>query len=179
MCRLRAWSVPKRFDAPGENEDAFVVSPDAKRFVVCDGATASFASGRWARLLAAAFVGHPPLDGERLAGARHDYERSFDQRAWPPYRRNAYRRGSYAAFTGLLIWPRERLYAVQAVGDSICVLADGAELVSAFPLADPAAFGQHPVLLSTNEHAGCANALCRRLESALCRNSAPSDVLSH
>jgi serine/threonine protein phosphatase PrpC len=153
MRRLRAWSVPKRFDAPSENEDAFAVNAEATCFAVCDGATESFASGRWARGLAASFVRHPPLDRTSLAGARHDYERSFDQRKWPPYRRNAYRRGSYAAFAGLMIWPRERLYAVQAVGDSICVLADGADVVSAFPIDDPHQFDQRPVLLSTNDHA--------------------------
>jgi hypothetical protein len=153
MRRLRAWSVPKRFDAPSENEDAFAVNADATCFAVCDGATESFAPGRWARALAASFVRHPPLDDALLAGARHDYERSFDQRKWPPYRRNAYRRGSHAALAGLMIWPRERLYAVQAIGDSICVFADGSNVVSAFPLADPRAFSQRPILLSTNDHA--------------------------
>ncbi|NVO16812.1 MAG: hypothetical protein HXX10_22535 [Rhodoplanes sp.] len=159
MRRLRAWSVPKRFDAPSENEDAFAVNAEATCFAVCDGATESFASGRWARGLATSFVGHPPLDDALLAGARHDYERSFDQRKWPPYRRNAYRRGSYAAFAGLMIWPRERLYAVQAIGDSICVLADGPDVVSSFPLADPHQFNRHPVLLSTNDHANVVDGL--------------------
>lgn len=153
MRRVRAWSVPKQLDAPAENEDAFAGNAASTAFVVCDGATESFASGRWARALAAAFVSRAPLDRTLLAGARAVYEQSFDMRKWPPYRRNAHRRGSYAAFVGLMLWPKEHLYAIQAVGDSICVLTEGTTLVRAFPLDSPAAFERRPVLLSTNDHA--------------------------
>lgn len=111
---------------PSENEDAFAANAAATAFAVCDGATESFASGRWARALAATFVSHAPLDRALLAGARATYEQSFDMGRWPPYRRNAYRRGSYAALVGLMLWPKEHLYAVQAIGDSICVVAETA-----------------------------------------------------
>ncbi|MFD2182880.1 hypothetical protein [Rhodoplanes azumiensis] len=174
MRRVRAWSVPKEPEVPSENEDAFAANAAATAFAVCDGATESFASGRWARALAAAFVAHAPLDRTLLAGARATYEQSFDMRKWPPYRRNAYRRGSYAALVGLMLWPKEHLYAIQAIGDSICVVAEGAPagaadtagegdgtangagagptLVRSFPLSTPAAFERRPVLLSTADH---------------------------
>lgn len=180
MRRVRAWSVPKEPEVPSENEDAFAANAAATAFAVCDGATESFASGRWARALAATFVSHAPLDRALLAGARATYEQSFDMGKWPPYRRNAYRRGSYAALVGLMLWPKEHLYAVQAIGDSICVVAEGAAdgapessadaapdgagngaangaaagptLVRAFPLSTPAQFERRPVLLSTADH---------------------------
>ncbi|MFL9827237.1 hypothetical protein [Rhodoplanes sp. SY1] len=178
MRRVRAWTVPKEPEVPSENEDAFAANAAATAFAVCDGATESFASGRWARALAAAFVAHAPLDRTLLAGARATYEQSFDMRKWPPYRRNAYRRGSYAALVGLMLWPKEHLYAVQAIGDSICVVAEGATertregsaavagaghgaddgagarptLVRSFPLSSAAQFERRPVLLSTADH---------------------------
>jgi hypothetical protein len=131
--------------------DALSIRASSGRFALADGATEAFDSGRWAKLLARAWTTTPVVTGGedvadalgRLGRALH---RSWTRRPLAWFAEEKARQGSFATLLGFQLCGTTGWYAV-AIGDSCLFQERAGELRVAFPLADPAEFGQRPALV--------------------------------
>jgi hypothetical protein len=154
----RAFTVAKR---PREtNEDAWQYSRKGVG-VVSDGASISFDSATWSRLLVRRYAQHPRIDDEWVAGAIVDYAKLHDRDALPWAQQAAFDRGSFASLLAVRDAGFGRV-EVFAIGDSLAVLCDGDRLVESFPYQTPDQFDASPQLLSTNP---AENAFLRQAET--------------
>lgn len=144
--RPLAFSVPKR---RGEkNEDSWHFSHKGVG-VVSDGASISFDSAAWARLLVRRYAQRPGFNGDWLAAAIAKYAKLHDRDSLPWMQQAAYDRGSFASLLGVREIGNGQV-EVLAIGDSLAVLCDGDRIVKSFPYDAPEQFDADPQLLSTN-----------------------------
>lgn len=144
---LHRWTVGKQASEPHLNEDAIRCSNVTGVYAVSDGASESFASRRWARILVARYVRHQAIDEAWLAHAIGDYHAAFDRAAMSWSAQAAFDRGSFATLLGLRF--DSEGVSVLGIGDSLAVLDDGAEIRTTFPYSEPEQFRANPLLLST------------------------------
>ncbi|WP_404479328.1 PP2C family serine/threonine-protein phosphatase [Novosphingobium sp. BL-52-GroH] len=135
----------KQADEPHLNEDAYKVSGGA--FAISDGASESFASGPWARLLVGRFVKNPAVDADWLADAVADYQSSFDRQSMSWSAQAAFDRGSFATLLGVQI--ASNGVSLLGIGDSLAVLDNGEAVLETFPYEEAEQFRSNPLLLST------------------------------
>jgi hypothetical protein len=153
MRTLFRGSFAKEADRPEANEDAFAFSADCRRLALCDGASESYDSRVWARLLASKFADDPTFSQEWLQSAIDDYMREHDFASMSWSQQLAFERGCFATLLGADYNPATGKVALIGVGDSVAVLFDNGVLAKAWPLNDPARFRERPTLLSTlHEH---------------------------
>jgi hypothetical protein len=144
--RPRAFTVPKR---PAEvNEDTWQCSGKGAG-AVSDGASISFDSASWSRLLARRFARRPHFDRQWLAEAVAAYAGQHDRDGLPWMQQAAFDRGSFASLLGISDRGGGRI-AVLAIGDSLAVLCDGDRVAASFPYDRPEQFDADPQLLSTD-----------------------------
>jgi hypothetical protein len=142
----RGFTVPKR---PGErNEDCWQNSHKGAG-AVSDGASVSFDSAAWSRILARRYAQHPAFDGTWVAEAIAAYTKLHDRDSLPWMQQAAFDRGSFASLLGVSDRGEGRV-GVLAIGDSLAVLCDGDRVVASFPYHSPEQFEARPQLLSTN-----------------------------
>lgn len=139
------WSVGKQVAEPHLNEDATDWLMGV--FAVSDGASESFASRKWARILVARYVRWPLLDEAWLTEAVSAYQKCFDRPTMSWSAQAAFDRGSYATLLGLRLGSDG--VSILGIGDSLAVLDDGCEIRATFPYSDPDQFRENPLLLST------------------------------
>ncbi len=143
--RPRAFSAPK---ADGQiNEDAWQFSHKGIG-ALSDGASISFDSASWARILVRHYARDPCFDGAWLAAASQEFAALHDRESLSWVQQGAFDRGSFASLLGLR--RDEARIEVLAIGDSIAVLCDADRVVATFPYESPEQFDQRPLLLSTN-----------------------------
>ena len=133
------------------NEDSFAYDEDRQLFVISDGASISFDSALWSKLVVENFIAQPSIDADWFAHARQQFAsaHSFDDLPWN--KQAAYERGSFATLLGLAYDPETGKALITGVGDSIVVMIDNVDgWVTSFPYEDASQFRQDPVLLSTN-----------------------------
>lgn len=147
MRLLRRWTVGKQLAEPHLNEDASTYRSAKGIFVLSDGASESFASRRWARVLVARYARRPLIDEGWLSQAIADYAAAFDRAAMSWSAQAAFDRGSFATLLALRFDPSG--VSVLGIGDSLAVLDDGAEIRATFPYSEPEQFRANPLLLST------------------------------
>jgi hypothetical protein len=146
VARPQAFSVPK---ARGQrNEDAWQSSRKGVS-ALSDGASVSFDSASWARILVRHYARCPSLDPAWLASALAEFAKLHERESMPWMQQAAFDRGSFASLLGLRRCGGERV-KVLAIGDSIAVLCDADRVVATFPYQTPEQFDQRPWLLSTN-----------------------------
>ncbi len=154
----------KQGNAPEECEDALALSPSTGHFAIADGASDASYSGIWARILVDSFPELQPSSLDALAidawldqSCRpkwSSWESSLTARPLPWFTREKLRLGSHATFLGMWF---DRTSATtstifwQAVGYGDCCLfiVQDDYLRFAFPLDDPASFGNTPPLIPT------------------------------
>lgn len=141
-------SVAKDFAHPEQNDDAFVVSEDASRIALSDGASESYDSRTWARLLVERFVRDPRLGPAWVRAAAAEYATRYDGKALSWSQQAALDRGSFATLLGIVSSPGT--IRVTAIGDTTVVLLDGRSLVASFPYTAPEEFRARPELFSTS-----------------------------
>jgi hypothetical protein len=146
VVRPRALSVPK---ARGQrNEDAWQFSRKGVA-ALSDGASVSFDSASWARILVRRYAQNPCFDAGWLAVALAEFAELHERESLPWMQQAAFDRGSFASLLGLRRradgWVR-----ILAIGDSIAVLCDADRVVATFPYEAAEQFDERPVLLSTN-----------------------------
>jgi hypothetical protein len=156
-----AFWAPKDEQAPEDWEDGCAFDRGNARFAVADGASAAYRAREWARHLVSSYVLAPPApDGDEQAALRwfaqsaQDWQGTAQRAPVAWYHQDAERRGSFAAFLGarfLPAGPALRWHSI-AVGDCCLFQVRDGEVATAFPVSDPADFGQSPVLVPTAEH---------------------------
>jgi hypothetical protein len=153
MRTLFAGSCAKELDRSDANEDFFTFSADRQRLALSDGASESYDSHVWARLLAGKFVEHPAFGPEWLQSAIADYMLAHDFAAMSWSQQLAFERGSFATLLAVEHDAAAGVLGLFGVGDSVAVLFDGARIAHAWPLDEPERFRERPTLLSTiGEH---------------------------
>lgn len=145
---LHRWTMGKQVAEPHLNEDATACANVKGVYAVSDGASESFASRRWARVLVARYVRRPVIDEVWVAQAIGAYRVGFDRAAMPWSAQAAFDRGSFATLLGLQLGPDG--VSILGIGDSLAVLDDGAEICATFPYSESEQFRANPLLLSTN-----------------------------
>ena len=145
LAQPRGFTVAKRHGEP--NEDCWQHSRKGVG-AVSDGASVSFDSAAWARILARRFAQRPHLDEGWLAEAIAAYAALHDRDSLPWMQQAAFDRGSFASLLGVTGCGGGRI-AILAVGDSLAVLCDGDRVVGSFPYEMPEQFDERPLLLST------------------------------
>ena len=144
--KARAFSVAKR--AGQHNEDSWQNSRKGAGGV-SDGASISFDSAAWSRILVRRYAQNPIFDRSWLDSAIAAYNELHDRDALPWMQQAAYDRGSFASLLGVRLCDPLRV-AVLAIGDSIALLCDRDRIVASFPYEAPEQFEADPQLLSTN-----------------------------
>ncbi|VWB09534.1 hypothetical protein BLA6860_00265 [Burkholderia lata] len=146
-------TVAKAIDEPKRNEDAVCIDEGRGVFAVSDGASQSFDSRAWARLLVSRFVEQPAVNPEWVDVARQDYDRSWDYDSLSWSEQMAFDRGSFSTLLGCEWREHLRDLEIFAVGDTIAVHLEGASIVQSYPYTAAHEFDQRPQLLSTRAEA--------------------------
>ncbi len=142
----RGFTVAKR---DGEaNEDAWQHAHKGAG-AVSDGASVSYDSAPWARLLARKYAQRPEFSAAWLDEAIADYAGQHDRDSLPWAQQAAFDRGSFASLLGIRDAGGGRI-AILAIGDSLAVLCDGDRVIDSFPYDKTEQFEARPRLLSTS-----------------------------
>jgi len=146
-----ALSVPKAGHRPDENEDAHAAA--GGRVAAADGASEGWASGPWARALAAAYVAGPPAPDTFpgwLAAARGGFGPPAAAGAW--YAELKQEQGAFATLLGLTVEPAKAggvRWRAAAVGDTCLFQVRTGNLLARFPVETPDGFSNHPPLIGS------------------------------
>ena len=144
-------------DSGDKNEDVFLIKPpheSIRRFVMCDGATSSFAARAWASLIVKSFAeDNGRSDRERVYDAASGYETQYPPTAMAGMEHcaiEAFKRGSSS--TLLLIvqdGTNHNQLHITAVGDSCCFVVDRRyHVIKSFPIAEPKIFSTSTPLVT-------------------------------
>jgi hypothetical protein len=142
-----AFSVPKGEDQ--RNEDSFHRSAKGV-YALSDGASVSFDSASWARILVKRYARKPEFTREWLAAAIAEFGKLYDRDSLPWMQQASLDRGSFASLLGVRLFDAGELIQVLAIGDSLAVLCDGDRIKATFPFSDASQFNRSPQLLCTN-----------------------------
>lgn len=149
MRALFVGTCAKEPDRPEANEDAYAFSANRQRLALSDGASESYDSQFWARLLVRKFADDSVFGPEWMDDAISAYqaEHNFAAMSWS--QQLAFERGCFATLLAVEYDETRRRATLFGVGDSVAVLVVGRELVRAWPLDHPDRFKERPTLLST------------------------------
>lgn len=137
------------------NEDQVATDEIRQRFAVSDGASESYDSSRWARLLSTAWVTKEIAATRRgLDHAISEYERASDPASLSWSKKGAFDRGSFATLLGVSLCGNSA--RVVAIGDSIALAVGLHSGPHTFPYSLPEEFDCRPMLLSTQRQANAA-----------------------
>jgi hypothetical protein len=142
-----AFSVPKREDQ--RNEDSFYRSAKGV-YALSDGASVSFDSASWARILVRQYVRKPEFTREWLSAAIATFRKLYDRDCLPWMQQASFDRGSFASLLGIRIVEEGSLIRILSIGDSLAVLCEGDCIKATFPFSSASAFSRSPQLLCTN-----------------------------
>jgi hypothetical protein len=142
-----AFSIPKGED--WRNEDSFHRSAKGV-YALSDGASVSFDSASWARILVRRYIRNPVFTPEWLAAAIAEFRKLHDRDSLPWMKQASFDKGSFASLLGIRFLERGRLIQVLSIGDSLAVLCDGDCIKATFPYSVASEFNRAPRLLCTN-----------------------------
>ena len=150
-----AGTCPKDIHEPSSNEYQFCFSDDGLRLALCDGASESYNSLLWAKIICRKFADDPNFGHEWLSDALGKYIVAHDFPAMSWSQQSAYERGSFSTLLGIDFDPLHRALDVLAVGDCLALLVDEDRFIESWPITDPERFKDHPTLLATlTQHNG-------------------------
>jgi hypothetical protein len=147
MFMRRAFTVPKAVENP--NEDIFRASRRKNTYALSDGASISYDSASWSRIVATHYVQQPAITRDWLDGCIAEFNQLHDREKMPWHKQGAFDRGSFGSLLGVFVKSEVQL-RIDAVGDSIAVLCDGLRIVDTFPYQMAQQFDDAPTLLSTD-----------------------------
>ncbi|MFM1880513.1 MAG: hypothetical protein RLZZ344_747 [Pseudomonadota bacterium] len=155
---LRSLTISKEPDYPESNEDVFFWTATGSACAMSDGASESFDSRTWGRLLCEIFTQTfcsppaPPLDDKSLreiiVQSRQRFLRKIAQRRLSWSQQAAFDRGNFASLLGVI--ERDDRVEVLAIGDSVALWKDPTGRIHSHVLQDTASFKKNPVLLSSD-----------------------------
>jgi hypothetical protein len=145
--------VPRRFTIPKvegqRNEDSYRTSSRGV-YALSDGASISFDSASWARILVRRFARDPTFTSTWVMAAIAQFSRLHDRDNLPWMKQASFDRGTFASLLGVQVFDQGKSVQVLAIGDSLAVLGDGDRIIETFPYSKPSEFEQSPRLLCTN-----------------------------
>lgn len=150
--RLRvdlAVTVPKDTERRDLNEDAWAVDDSVTRVALSDGASESFDSRTWAKLLVNAYATDSSFSAEWLDKVLASYVAAVDYEALTWSKQAAFDRGSFATLLGVEMAPNGLDVEVLALGDSVAFHVRANQLQVSFPYTTAEQFDARPELLST------------------------------
>jgi hypothetical protein len=115
-----------------------------------DGASISFDSASWARILVRRFAQNPEFTLEWLSSAIAEFNKLYDRESLPWMKQASFDKGSFASLLGVRLVDEGKMIQVLAIGDSLAVLCDGDHIKATFPYFEASQFDKSPQLLSTN-----------------------------
>jgi hypothetical protein len=143
-------TVPKHSGFPEANEDEVRACDARQVYVLSDGASESYNSALWARVIVEAWFTSPPrrayLRWLRNAIKEYEYRSDTTNMSWS--QEAAFARGSFASLLALN-WTQEFDLQVTAVGDTVVLLVADGQVCWSFPYTNAAQFRDRPHLLST------------------------------
>jgi hypothetical protein len=142
-----AFSVPKAEDR--RNEDSFHRSAKGV-FALSDGASVSFDSASWSRILVRRYTRNPQFTRAWLSAAIAEFRKLYDRDSLPWMQQASFDRGSFASLLGVRVIDGGRLIQVLSIGDSLAVLCDGDCIKATFPISAASDFNRPPQLLCTD-----------------------------
>lgn len=170
MLEANVFWLPKEGNGPEEYEDASFSNCDASRFAVADGASDSYDSRRWSKMLVKSFS-----DGEFIPAAWEpealdlwlkplvqQWKAAICWEKLPWYKVEKARIGAFSTFLGIQLEPSNQSstqnvvlggrWRAWAVGDACLFHVRGRDLVkpSPFPVKNAADFGVTPALITTD-----------------------------
>lgn len=148
-----AGSLPKEKIFPEDNEDLIFVSDDLRRIVVCDGASESFDSKTWSRVIKDNFIHSNEISVSWIEDALRIYNSQFDFPIMSWSRQAAFERGSFTTLLGVNFSQDYSQAKLTAIGDSVVFLLCKGQLVASFPYHYSDQFRERPTLLSTKRSA--------------------------
>lgn len=146
------FSVSKDLERTELNEDAFHSDIEGGAFALSDGASESYDSQTWARMLVLKYVESQNFNGEWVSDAQQAYQASVDFNALSWSKQLAYERGSFATLLGLKALNEGKVAEIFSIGDSLAVHIRNGICVSSFPFQHPEQFDARPELLATLRH---------------------------
>lgn len=144
-CKL---SHPKNAEIP--NEDSYQCSERLNVYALCDGASISYDSASWSKILARRFCQDQILNKAWLLDCIKAFNLKHDRDSLPWAKQAAFDKGSFSSLLGIVIEPESCEVRLTAVGDTMAFLCDGNRLVWSFPYETPEQFDDSPTLLSSN-----------------------------
>ncbi|WP_416050276.1 hypothetical protein [Cupriavidus basilensis] len=146
-------SVPKELDHPELNEDCFFADEDTGHFALSDGASESYDSQTWARLLTSRYVAAPEFTPDWVESAVDMYRDRFDFDSLSWSQQAAFDRGSFATLLTLACRSDSNELDVFSIGDCLAVHCVEGRMSDSFPFTQPEQFDARPELLSTRGEA--------------------------
>lgn len=147
-----AVSVPKDPEREDLNEDAFDVSENSQIIALSDGASESYDSKSWARMLVQNFVNSPSFSSDWVTTVQEAYVAGVDYQNLSWSKQLAFERGSFATLVGVHCTPLSNGVDIFSIGDSLAVLVRDGRYVQSYPFDTPEQFDARPELLSTLSH---------------------------
>lgn len=146
---LFSGSIPKDLSSFDLNEDFWAICTDSNRLALSDGASESFDSISWSRIIVDLYITNGYIIENDISNKVSEYNLtcSYESLSWS--KQAAFDRGSFASLLGLKIDPDLKEIAIQCIGDTALILLDGVTAVNKFPYADYREFDKRPTLLST------------------------------
>ena len=147
-----AVSVPKDPEREDLNEDAFDVSENSQIISLSDGASESYDSKSWARMLVQNFVNSPSFSSDWVKTVQEAYVAGVDFQNLSWSKQLAFERGSFATLVGVNCTSSSSGVEIFSIGDSLAVLVRDGRYFQSYPFDTPEQFDARPVLLSTLSH---------------------------
>jgi hypothetical protein len=159
-------TVPKRGNAPEENEDSAAGNAERGRFAVADGASTTARSEVWSAMLTESFVnGEEPLTHDVLTRLRRDWWDRVDEPGLAWHANTKLMRGSAATFLGVAV--EADRYTLTSVGDSCMLHLAEQKLLSAAPLTEWSVFSRFPEAVHTRSDIPVSPAEIRSVNGTL------------
>lgn len=143
--------VPKDSAYPESNEDFFKIDLEAGRIAVSDGASESFDSKTWARLLVSEFVRHPEINSRWVQNVVDLYAAHYDLATLNWSKVASFERGSFATLIGVEFFKNSNTLDILTIGDSLCAVVGGESILQTFPYSEAEQFKERPELLCTRQ----------------------------
>lgn len=144
-----AASIPKDVANPVLNEDAWAHNQSMTCVAISDGASESFDSKSWARLLVDRYVDDQKFDTAWASQAVKEYmgKVDFDSFGWA--KQHAFDRGSFATLVGLTLGENDTDLDVLCIGDSLAAHVRDGIVLDTYAFTKPEQFDARPNLVST------------------------------
>jgi hypothetical protein len=153
---IKSFYCVKAGNSPDENEDALLVPSSSFeekiRIAVADGATESSFSLEWADLLVSYYKDFPNFETDfwtLFPDIKSSWLSRINHSNLEWYAQQKLEMGAFASFLGADIDLLTEIVKIIAIGDSNFFAFRDCKLIKAFPIEDSNAFGNTPILVSS------------------------------